>query len=255
MPRILSALHARERLVRRRACRIEPIAPTPPEQPSQPPTSPFTAPSQPLTAPLTAAPLTALCSPSPYSPPYSPPYGPPQPLAGELVVWGVDTSADASAAAGMRVQRKITRGAAACVDAAAFADADEMGDAKPPPPRAAAPVEKLVFLESSRLKPLLAASADGYLCVWAAAAGTLQMQVHLGHHVGESITGLVADESRDLLVTGDAGGCIKVRALTILAPLTMLAPLGMPLTIYWLHLLSCLLHLLLLLYASRCGPS
>ena len=171
------------------------------------------------------------------------------------MVWGVDTSADASAAAGMRVQRKITRGAAACVDAAAFADADEMGDAKPPPPRAAAPVEKLVFLESSRLKPLLAASADGYLCVWAAAAGTLQMQVHLGHHVGESITGLVADESRDLLVTGDAGGCIKVWALTILAPLTMLAPLGMPLTIYWLHLLSCLLHLLLLLYASRCGPS
>ena len=129
---------------------------------------------------------------------------------GELVVWGVDTSADASAAAGMRVQRKITRGAAACVDAAAFADADEMGGAKPPPPRATAPVEKLVFLENSRLKPLLAASADGYLCVWAAAAGTLQMQVHLGHHVGESITGLVVDESRDLLVTGDAGGCIKV---------------------------------------------
>ena len=39
--------------------------------------------------------------------------------------------------------------------------------------------------------------------------------------VGESITGLVVDESRDLLATGDAGGCIKVRALTALAPLTM----------------------------------
>ena len=100
------------------------------------------------------------------------------------MVWGVDTSVDASAERGMRIERKITRGAAACIDAAAFADADEMGGAKPPPPRSAAPVEKLVFLESSRLKPLLAASADGYLCVWAAAAGTLQMQVRLGHHAG-----------------------------------------------------------------------
>lgn len=35
-------------------------------------------------------------------------------------------------------------------------------------------------------------------------------QVHLGHREGESITGLVADEESDLLITGDSGGCVKV---------------------------------------------
>ena len=79
---------------------------------------------------------------------------------------------------------KPSRMARPHLSAISAADAEAMGDdaPPPPPPRASAPVEKLRFLTASRHKPLLAACADGYLCVWGTAAGTLQMQVRSALH-------------------------------------------------------------------------
>ena len=63
---------------------------------------------------------------------------------------------------------------------------------------------RLVLTAANRLQrdnqkyALLAACADGHLCVWTAATGTLQMCVHMGHRAGESLSALQADEASGL---------------------------------------------------------
>ena len=51
----------------------------------------------------------------------------------------------------------------------------------------------------------------GALCVWSLFAEALEHQRHAGHTKGEAIIALATDADNTTLITGDAGGGVKVR--------------------------------------------
>ena len=67
-------------------------------------------------------------------------------------------------------------------------------------------VERLVFLDSGIL---VSASGDGWVRFWCPVRGLLLHRFHAGHAKGGAISAMSIDSEAQLMVTGDASGCVR----------------------------------------------